>query len=106
MINERADIMPKLIYDTELINQCAHEYGDQAQIVADAISKMDGILNNLKSGFQGPAATAYEQSCLEVYRPIMKNAQESIEALSQKLKSVASAMSSQVDPDIANLFKL
>lgn len=87
----------------EKMRQRAGEYTTQANNLNSIITKMDGLLRNLQSEWEGSASEAYAQR-FEELRPGFVKAKELIEEISKALKNTATIVE-QTDQNIANQFK-
>ena len=81
----------------------AGEYTTEANKVQETIAKMDTLLQQLQSEWEGAAANAYAQRFSEL-RPGFVKAKDLIDEISAALKQTAQIVE-QTDQNIANQFK-
>ena len=81
----------------------AREYDREAQNVDNVIHKMDSLLNQLESEWEGEAARAYSARFQEL-RPSFENARELITEIANALRQTATNLE-DVDRQIASGFR-
>lgn len=89
----------------DTMRQRAGQYRNEAQNVAQVISSMDSLLNNLQSEWEGEASQAYYQRYTSELKPNFQKAQEMIEEISQALDKTATSLEEQ-DASIASGFRV
>ena len=87
----------------EKMRQRAGENTKQANNLNSIITKMDGLLKNLQSEWEGSASEAYAQRFAEL-RPGFVKAKDLIDEISTALKNTAQIVE-DTDRNIANQFK-
>jgi WXG100 family type VII secretion target len=87
----------------ETMRTRAGEYTAQAEALQGIINKMDSLLNNLQSEWEGEASQAYAARFTEL-RPGFVKAKDLIDEISAALKSTANIVE-QTDQNIANQFR-
>ena len=87
----------------ETMRQRAGEYTTQAHNLQSIITKMDALLRQLQSEWEGNASEAYAAKFAEL-RPGFVKAKELIDEISTALKNTAEIVS-QTDQNIANQFR-
>ena len=87
----------------ETMRQRAGEYTTQANNLQSIITKMDALLRQLQSEWEGNASEAYAAKFAEL-RPGFVKAKELIDEISTALKNTAEIVS-QTDQNIANQFR-
>lgn len=87
----------------ETMRQRAGEYTTQANNLQSIITKMDALLKQLQSEWEGNASEAYAAKFAEL-RPGFVKAKELIDEISTALKNTAEIVS-QTDQNIANQFR-
>ena len=87
----------------ETMRQRAGEYTTQANNLQSIITKMDALLRQLQSEWEGNASEAYAAKIAEL-RPGFVKAKELIDEISTALKNTAEIVS-QTDQNIANQFR-
>ena len=85
------------------MRQRAGEYTTQANNLQSIITKMDALLRQLQSEWEGNASEAYAAKFAEL-RPGFVKAKELIDEISTALKNTAEIVS-QTDQNIANQFR-
>ena len=81
----------------------AGEYTAQGQKLQEIITKMDNLLGQLQSEWEGKASRAYAEKFAQL-RPGFVKAKELIDEISQALKSTAQIVE-ETDQNIANQFR-
>ena len=81
----------------------ASEYKNQADAVNDVITKMDNLLDALRSEWEGDASAAYGEK-YEQLRPGFVSAVELINDIAQSLNSTAQSLE-ETDAAIAGQFR-
>lgn len=79
------------------------EYATQSEMVGEVISKMDSLLSQLQSEWEGEASRSYAEKYEEL-KPGFLKAQELIMEISQALNKTAEIVEQQ-DQDIAAQFR-
>lgn len=87
----------------EKMRSRAGEYTNQANNLQQVINKMDSLLRELQSEWEGDASTAYAQRYAEL-KPGFVKAKELIDEISTALKSTATIVE-ETDKNIANQFR-
>lgn len=87
----------------ETMRTRAGEYSTQANNLQSIITKMDGLLKNLQSEWEGNASEAYATRFNEL-RPGFVKAKELIDEISASLRKTAEIVE-QTDQSIANQFR-
>ncbi len=87
----------------ENMREKATQYKTQADNIQDVITKMDSLLGQLKSEWEGTASEAYEARFNEL-KPGFQASQELIVEISNALNSTAAHME-EVDANIASQFR-
>ena len=87
----------------ETMRQRAGEYTTQANNLQSIITKIDALLRQLQSEWEGNASEAYAAKFAEL-RPGFVKAKELIDEISTALKNTAEIVS-QTDQNIANQFR-
>ncbi|MCR5144634.1 MAG: WXG100 family type VII secretion target [Lachnospiraceae bacterium] len=87
----------------EKMRQRAGEYTTQATNLNSIITKMDGLLGELQSEWEGSASDAYAERFREL-RPGFVKAKELIDEISTALKNTAQIVE-ETDQNIANQFR-
>lgn len=80
----------------------AGEYRNEAETVNGVISKMDTLLSNLQSEWEGAASESYAARYLEL-KPGFQKAEQLIREIAQALDSTANIVE-ETDNDIASQF--
>lgn len=88
----------------EVMRERAREYADQSLIVEQVISKMDGLLSQLESEWEGESSRSYVEKYEEL-RPGFEAAQELIMRISDALYKTAQ-MLEETDAAIAAGFRV
>lgn len=78
------------------------EYEAEGQAVSEVISKMDTLINELQSEWEGQASTEFANQFQEL-RPSFVKMHDLIETIAKQLYQTGMAME-QMDQDIANQF--
>ena len=81
----------------------AGEYTAQGQKLQEIITKMDNLLGQLQSEWEGNASRAYAEKFAQL-RPGFVKAKELIDEITQALKSTAQIVE-ETDQNIANQFR-
>lgn len=81
----------------------AGEYDGQAAAVGDVITKMDNLLNQLQSEWEGDASRAYAERFAQL-RPSFVNAQNLISEIATSLRNAAANIE-QTDQSLASGFR-
>jgi WXG100 family type VII secretion target len=87
----------------DVMRQRAGQYRSEAQEVNGVIMRMDNLLNNLQSEWEGQASQSYAQRYQEL-KPGFVKAEELINEIAQALDSVAMQLE-QTDSAIASAFR-
>ncbi|BAR04897.1 hypothetical protein A200_00325 [Parascardovia denticolens IPLA 20019] len=81
----------------------AGEYRNEANKIQDVISKMDSLLNQLQSEWEGQSAQAYAQKFAEL-RPGFVKAEDLTNDIAKSLDATAQSLES-TDQNIASQFR-
>lgn len=87
----------------ETMRTRAGEYTTQANNLQSVINKMDALLRNLQSEWEGSASDAYAARFAEL-RPGFVKAKELVDEISAALKKTAQIVE-ETDSNIANQFR-
>lgn len=87
----------------DTMRQRANEYRSEADQVNDVISKMDNLLSQLQSEWEGASSQAYADRYNEL-KPGFQKAEELIREIAQALDSTAQIVE-ETDADIASQFR-
>jgi len=87
----------------DVMRQRAGQYRSEADEVNGVIARMDNLLNNLQSEWEGQASQSYAQRYAEL-KPGFQKAEELITEIAQALDSVATQLE-QTDSSIASAFR-
>ena len=87
----------------ETMRTRANEYTTQANNLQQIISKMDNLLKQLQSEWEGDASAAYAQRFAEL-RPGFVKAKELVDEISTSLKTTANIVE-ETDKSIAGQFR-
>ncbi|MCI5735035.1 MAG: WXG100 family type VII secretion target [Eubacterium sp.] len=85
------------------MRQRANQYRTEADTVNGVIKKMDSLLQQLQSEWEGSASESYATRYAEL-KPGFQKAEELIREIAQSLDSTARIVE-ETDSDIANQFK-
>ncbi|HIW86259.1 MAG TPA: WXG100 family type VII secretion target [Candidatus Eubacterium faecipullorum] len=105
-INERSEYIVasgQIRMTPESMRSRAAEYSAEGQKLQEIINKMDTLLSQLQSEWEGSASESYAQRYTEL-KPGFVKARELIEEISTALKSTANIVE-ETDTNIANQFK-
>ncbi|AGF54056.1 MAG: hypothetical protein K0R54_5825 [Clostridiaceae bacterium] len=80
----------------------AKEYLGEAEAIGQVISKMDTLINELQSEWEGQASAKFADQYNEL-KPSFQKMQELTETIAKQLQQTGNAMQ-QMDQDIANQF--
>lgn len=86
----------------DMMRSRAGEYRTEAQNVADVITKMDSLLENLLAEWEGTSAESYAARFAEL-RPSFVSAKDLIDAIAADLDKSANAMES-FDQELARQY--
>lgn len=87
----------------EMMRSRASEYATQSEMVGEVIAKMDSLLTQLQSEWEGAASRSYAEKYEEL-KPGFVKAQELIMDISTALNKTADIVEQQ-DQDIAAQFR-
>ena len=87
----------------DVMRQRASQYRNEAAEVNGVIARMDNLLNNLQSEWEGQSSQSYAQRYQEL-KPGFLKAEELINEIAAALDSVAMQLE-QTDASIANAFR-
>ena len=87
----------------EQMRQRATDYRNEAEKVADVIRRMDNLLDQLKSEWEGSASEYYDARYKEL-KPGFQKAENLIREIATALDSTANIVE-ETDKDIANQFR-
>lgn len=87
----------------DTMRQRAGEYTTQAGNIESVITKLDSLLNQLQSEWEGDASRAYAEKFRQL-RPGFVKAKELVDEISAALKKTAQIVE-ETDSNIANQFK-
>lgn len=87
----------------DMMRSRSSEYATQSEMVGEVISKMDSLLSQLQSEWEGEASRSYAEKYEEL-KPGFLKAQELIMEISQALNKTAEIVEQQ-DQDIAAQFR-
>lgn len=71
------------------------QFRTEASALGDVVSKLDSLLNQLQSEWEGEASRAFAESYNSTYRPNMVKAKEMVEEIAQALDSQARTIEEQ-----------
>ena len=87
----------------DTMRQRAGEYTTQADNIENVITKLDSLLTQLQSEWEGDASRAYAEKFRQL-RPGFVKAKELVDEISSALKKTAQIVE-ETDTNIANQFK-
>ncbi len=96
--------MANIRIDPDTMDARANEYRAEAEQVGQVIAKMDGLLNQLQSEWEGEASRAYYDRFMSDLRPNFVRAQDLINEIAVALNQTAQLMREQ-DASIAAGFR-
>ena len=96
--------MANIRIDPDTMDVRANEYRAEAEQVGEVIRKMDGLLNQLQSEWEGDASRSYYDRYQGDLRPSFVKAQELINEIAASLNKTAQLMREQ-DQSIAAGFR-